>query len=114
MSELLPPPKPRKVESEPGSKMHSSLEPQGEAIAWSAIGSLVSGPIVWGGIGMLADRWLQTGRLFTAIGVVVGFFAGFLIVYLRFGRVEAAPVNPRDADSPPDRPGDDKPRGPSC
>jgi ATP synthase protein I len=112
MSELLPPPKPRRQGDAPTS--HSSLEPQGEAIAWSALGSLLSGPIVWGGIGILADRWLGTGRVFTAIGLVVGFFAGFLIVYLRFGRAAAAPAQTRDADNPPDPPGKPNPRGPSC
>ncbi|HEX6886852.1 MAG TPA: AtpZ/AtpI family protein [Candidatus Nanopelagicales bacterium] len=66
--------------------MHPSLQPSGEAVAWSALGSLLAGPIVWGGVGFLLDRHFGTGRLLTAIGVVVGSLAAFYIVYLRFGR----------------------------
>jgi F0F1-type ATP synthase assembly protein I len=66
--------------------MHGALRPRGEDVAWSALGSLLAGPIVWGGVGYLLDEALGTGRVLTAIGVVVGALAGFYIVYLRFGR----------------------------
>jgi ATP synthase protein I len=66
--------------------MHPALEPTGEHVAHSAIGSLLGGVIVWGGLGLLLDHWLGTGRALTAVGVVVGSLTGFLIVYLRFGR----------------------------
>jgi F0F1-type ATP synthase assembly protein I len=68
--------------------MHPALEPTGEHVAHSAIGSLVGGVVVWGGVGLLLDHWLGTGRLLTAVGVVVGALTGFAIVYLRFGRDE--------------------------
>jgi ATP synthase protein I len=68
--------------------MHPSLEPTGEHVAHSAIGSLLGGVLVWGGVGLLLDHWLGTGRVLTAVGVVVGSLTGFLIVYLRFGRNE--------------------------
>ena len=68
--------------------MHPSLEPTGEHVAHSAIGSLVGGVLVWGGVGLLLDHWLGTGRVLTAVGVVVGSLTGFVIVYLRFGRDE--------------------------
>ena len=75
--------------SAPGSRpMHPALEPAGEHVAHSAIGSLVGGVVVWGAVGLLLDRWLGTGRVLTAVGVVVGSLVGFLIVYLRFGRDE--------------------------
>lgn len=66
--------------------LHPSLQPQGESVAWSAMGSLLAGPLVWGGVGYLLDHVLGTGRTFTAIGVVVGSVTAFYIVYLRFGR----------------------------
>ena len=66
--------------------MHPSLQPQGESVAWSAMGSLLAGPIVWGGVGYLLDQWLDTCRLLMAVGVVVGSLTSFYIVYLRFGR----------------------------
>lgn len=68
--------------------LHPALVPRGEAIAWSATGSLLAGPIVWGAIGFGLDRLLGTGRLCLAIGAVAGSLLGFWIVYLRFGRGE--------------------------
>ena len=66
--------------------MHPSLKPTGEHIAYSAVGSLLGGLLVWGGVGMLLDRWLETGRILTVVGAVAGFCTGFAIVYVRFGR----------------------------
>lgn len=66
--------------------LHASMVPQGEHVAWSALGSLLAGPIVWGGVGYLLDHWLGTGRALTAVGVVVGSLTSFYIVYVRFGR----------------------------
>jgi F0F1-type ATP synthase assembly protein I len=71
-------------ESDPPA--HGALQPRGQDVAWSALGSLLAGPIVWGGVGYLLDRALGTGRVLTAIGVVVGSMAAFYIVYVRFGR----------------------------
>lgn len=71
---------------EPQPPMHPALQPRGEAVAWSALGSLLAGPLVWGGVGYLADQWLGTGRVLTALGVVGGSLTAFYIVYLRFGR----------------------------
>lgn len=55
-------------------------------MAWSAIATLVGGPVTWGGIGWLLDRWLETDRVFTAGGVIVGFITSIYIVYVRYGR----------------------------
>jgi ATP synthase protein I len=66
------------------------LVPQGEDVAWSALGTLLAGPITWGGVGWLADRWLGTSPTLTVIGVVVGAITAFAIVYLRFGRDDGA------------------------
>jgi F0F1-type ATP synthase assembly protein I len=74
--------------ADPPERLHPSLQPRGEAVAWSALGSLLAGPLVWGGVGYLADQWFGTGRLFTAIGVVGGSLTAFYIVYLRFGHDE--------------------------
>jgi len=75
-------------------------------VAWSALGSLLAGPLVWGGVGYLLDQWLGTGRLLTALGVVGGSVTAFYIVYLRFGR-DGEP-SPRDPQTP------DRRKGPSC
>lgn len=60
--------------------------PSGESMAWSAIATLVGGPLTWGGIGWLIDHWLNTPRVFTAGGVIVGFITSIYIVYVRYGR----------------------------
>ncbi len=57
-----------------------------ESMAWSAIGTLVAGPLTWGGIGWLIDRYVGTDPVFTSVGVMVGFAASVYIVYVRFGR----------------------------
>jgi F0F1-type ATP synthase assembly protein I len=59
---------------------------RGESQVWSAIGSLVAGPAVWGAVGWACDHWFNTSRAFTAAGVVVGFVTSIYIVYVRFGR----------------------------
>jgi F0F1-type ATP synthase assembly protein I len=66
---------------------------QGEDVAWSALSSLLAGLLLWLGIGWAADKLFGTGRIFTSIGVFVGFGLGMYIVYVRFGR---------DPKSPPD------------
>ncbi len=91
MSELMP--EPRRDDDRPAADssdqvppMHPSLVPTGEHVAHSAIGSILAGVVVWAGAGALADHWLGTGRILTAVGLVAGFVLGFWIVYLRFGR----------------------------
>jgi ATP synthase protein I len=88
LSPEQPPPSPQDTFAAAPTPMHPALQPRGEHVAHSAIGSLVGGVLVWGGVGLLLDRWLDTGRALTALGIVVGFLTGFLIVYVRFGRDE--------------------------
>jgi ATP synthase protein I len=83
-----PPPSEQDAFAAPRASLHPALEPSGEHVAHSAIGSLLGGVLVWGGVGLLLDHWLQTGRVLTAVGIVVGFLTGFFIVYVRFGRDE--------------------------
>lgn len=58
---------------------------KGEADAWSALSLILSGMIVWGGVGWLLSRWLDN-RLPLALGLVVGTGAGTVLVWLRYGR----------------------------
>src|SRR2546426_3878935 len=48
--------------------------------------TMLAGPAVWGAIGYLIDRWIGTGKVFTAIGMLLGAVAAGYIVYLRHGR----------------------------
>jgi F0F1-type ATP synthase assembly protein I len=55
-------------------------------MAWSIIGTLLAGVLVWGGIGYLLDRWSGMHGVFAAIGAVVGAAAAFYLIYVRYGR----------------------------
>ncbi len=53
--------------------------------AWTVTGYLLSGLLVWGGVGLLVDRWLHT-RLFVLVGLLVGSAAAIYLIYVRYGR----------------------------
>lgn len=53
--------------------------------AYTVLAYLLSGLIVWGGIGWLADRWLGTEFL-VLIGLLVGMGSSMYIVWLRYGK----------------------------
>ena len=48
--------------------------------------TLLGGMLAWGGIGYLVDRLAHTGKVFTAIGMVVGAIGGIYLVWLKFGK----------------------------
>lgn len=50
--------------------------------------TLISGFVVWGGIGWLLDLWWGT-RLMTPIGLILGMGLGIYAVVARFGRPPA-------------------------
>ena len=62
--------------------------PKGEGLVWSVIGTLVSGPLVWGLLGALLDRKLETAPTYLALGLILGFVVSMYIVYVRYGRDE--------------------------
>jgi ATP synthase protein I len=55
-------------------------------MAWSIIGTLLAGVLVWGGIGYLLDRWSGMHGVFAAIGAVVGAAGAFYLIYVRYGK----------------------------
>jgi ATP synthase protein I len=56
-----------------------------ENALWSIFGYLLSGLLVWGGVGWLADRFFGTSLLLL-VGLIVGAGAAITIIWLRFGR----------------------------
>lgn len=60
--------------------------PAGEGLVWSVIGTLISGPVVWGLAGGFLDRRLDSAPLYLALGLILGFVLSMYIVYMRFGR----------------------------
>jgi F0F1-type ATP synthase assembly protein I len=49
---------------------------------------LIVSPLVGLFVGMAVDRWLKTGRIFTAIGIVLGFAAAGNETYRIYRRVQ--------------------------
>lgn len=49
---------------------------------------LIASPLVGLFVGMAVDRWLGTGRIFTAIGIVLGFAAAGRETYRIYRRVQ--------------------------
>jgi ATP synthase protein I len=64
---------------------HDAVARQGEADAWNAFSLVLSGMLVWGGVGWLLSRWLDS-RAPIGIGLMVGTGAGLALVWLRYGR----------------------------
>lgn len=65
---------------------NSSWSGMGEA--WSYVSYVISGVIVWGGIGMGLDHLVATKPVFTIIGALLGNFTGIYAVYLKAFRQE--------------------------
>ena len=56
-----------------------------EGARWSIVGYLISGLLIWGGIGYGLDQWLGTSY-FLLLGMLLGAGAAIYLVWLRFGR----------------------------
>ena len=61
------------------------VPPVREVDAYAVISYLLSGVILYGGIGWLLDWWLGTSG-FVAAGIVLGAAAGVWLVWLRYSR----------------------------
>ncbi len=59
--------------------------PAGPGDAYTIIGYLLSGLVIWGGVGLLLDRWLGT-RFLVLIGLLVGGASALYLIYVRYGR----------------------------
>ena len=52
--------------------------------AWRAVAYLLTGPMVYGGLGALADHWLGTSWLVGA-GIVGGMALSLYLIWFRYG-----------------------------
>ena len=50
--------------------------------------TLLAGVLVYAGLGLLTDHLAGTGKVFTAIGMILGAVLGGYIVYVRYGKVD--------------------------
>jgi ATP synthase protein I len=56
-----------------------------EGAMWSIFGYLLSGLVIWGGIGWALDNWLDK-NFFLLVGLLLGAGASLYLTWLRFGR----------------------------
>jgi F0F1-type ATP synthase assembly protein I len=61
---------------------------------------MLSGIIVWGGVGWLLDRWLET-RVFTLVGVLLGLGVAIYLVVVKYGAVDPPPAGRRPTRTAP-------------
>ncbi|GAB3591314.1 hypothetical protein GCM10027446_08800 [Angustibacter peucedani] len=81
----MTPPEPSPSESSEPPDPSSGERPGREADqAWRSFAYLLSGPLVYGGLGWLADRWLGTGFLLP-VGLVGGMALSLYLIWFRYG-----------------------------
>src|SRR3954447_1055218 len=68
--------------------------PSGADLGWNITGTMLSGIIVWGGVGWLLDRWLET-RFFILVGTLLGLAVAIYLVVVKYGSVEPPPAGRR-------------------
>lgn len=73
------------VDDRPTSRPGPDDVPAGAGQGWTAIAYLITGILVWGGIGWLVDQWLDSGGVATAVGTVVGAAGGVYLIARRLG-----------------------------
>jgi F0F1-type ATP synthase assembly protein I len=71
---------PESTEGQPARRVRRD-----ESDAWAALGLVMSGVLVWGGVGALVGAWLHSG-IPVMIGLLVGMTAGLYLVWFRYGR----------------------------
>ena len=71
-------------------KIRPQVKPasRGADEGWAVLSTLISGFVVFGGIGWLLDRWWDT-HLLVPIGVIVGMALSIYAVVMQFGRPDA-------------------------
>jgi F0F1-type ATP synthase assembly protein I len=60
-------------------------------MGWSITGTMLSGIIVWGGVGWLLDRWLET-RFFILVGTILGLTVAIYLIVIKYGAVDQPPA----------------------
>lgn len=55
-------------------------------VAWSITSYLLTGMLVWGGVGWLVDQWLGFETVFFPIGVLVGVGAALYLSIAKINR----------------------------
>jgi F0F1-type ATP synthase assembly protein I len=65
-------------------------------MGWGITGTMLSGIIVWGGVGWLLDRWLET-RVFILVGTMLGLTVAIYLIVVKYGAVAPPSADRRSA-----------------
>jgi len=71
-------------EPKPDNPILSAGKFASDQTAASVIAYLITGPAVFGGLGLLLDRWLGTGFL-VVLGLLGGMALSLYVIWLRYG-----------------------------
>jgi F0F1-type ATP synthase assembly protein I len=67
----------------PRPEKPADSQPSGADVGWGITGTMLSGIVVWGGVGLALDRWLGT-RFFVLIGVLLGLGVAIYLVVVKY------------------------------
>jgi len=70
---------------------HSPAVTRGEAEAWTVLARLISGPLLYGGLGWLVDRWLGTEPWFVLVGILGGMALSLYVTWFRLSATDRQP-----------------------
>jgi F0F1-type ATP synthase assembly protein I len=70
---------------------HRAPRAVGEGEAWTVLAYLISGPLLYGGLGWLADVWLGTTPWLVFVGIVGGMALAVYLVWVRYGAHDRRP-----------------------
>ncbi|WP_435203192.1 AtpZ/AtpI family protein [Janibacter sp. GS2] len=71
---------------------------QADAMGSTVLAYLITGPLLFGGLGWLVDRWLGV-TLFVAVGILAGMGLSLYIIWLRYGTSQAPTTDHPDHGS---------------
>lgn len=75
------PPDPSQIDE--AERMRAISRAESES-AWKAVAYLLTGPLIYGGLGALADHWLGTSWL-VGVGIVGGMALSLYLIWFRYG-----------------------------
>jgi F0F1-type ATP synthase assembly protein I len=78
------PSEPSKLSDDEKSEQLRAFNTREQDSAWRAVAYLLSGPLVYGGIGWGLDRWLGTTWI-VGVGIVGGMALSLYLIWFRYG-----------------------------
>lgn len=69
-----------------------------DAMGSTVLAHLITGPVLFGGLGWLLDRWLGV-TVFVAVGIILGMGLSLYIIWLRYGTSQAPTTDHPDGST---------------